>query len=129
MTSGLPSDVTRFIAEYIGSVADLELLLLLSRDSTREWAAAEAGETLYTNPDMCATQLERLCSQKLAAKTIGPAEPNYRYAPQDPQTATVIEKLAALYTERRVSIITVIYSKPLSKVQSLADAFRWRKRS
>jgi hypothetical protein len=36
-------------------------------------------------------------------------------------------QLAALYQERRVAVITQIYSKPVKKVQTFADAFRFRR--
>jgi hypothetical protein len=126
VNSDLPPDVRQFIADYIASVADLEVLLLLRGAADREWSAAEVGKMLYTMPEMSSAQLVRLHAQKLleAAES---SEPRYRYAPGTPELARTIDQVAKLYSERRVSMITAIYNRPIDKVQTFADAFRLRK--
>jgi hypothetical protein len=39
----------------------------------------------------------------------------------------LIDQLADLYQQRRVAVITQIYSRPVKNVQTFADAFRLRK--
>ena len=39
----------------------------------------------------------------------------------------LVGSLEKVYEERRVSVITLIYSKPVDKVRTFADAFRLRK--
>jgi hypothetical protein len=53
-------------------------------------------------------------------------EPAFRYRTAG-ETEQSIERLAELYKERRVSIISLIYSKPHQQVQAFADAFKIRK--
>lgn len=126
MSSDLPPEIRQFLADHIDSVADLEVLLLLRGAPDREWTAAEVGKMLYTMPEMCAVQLARLASQKLLL-IAEPSAPRYRYSPSSPDFARLIDRVAELYKERRVSMITAIYTKPISNVQSFADAFRLRK--
>ena len=51
----MPDDVSpelrNFIAEQIGSIAQLELLLLLAADPAKTWNADEAAAALYVTPD------------------------------------------------------------------------------
>jgi hypothetical protein len=53
----------------------------------------------------------------------------FRYRPGTAASDNLIDQLAALYLERRVAVITQIYSKPVKKVQTFADAFRLRRES
>jgi hypothetical protein len=53
--------------------------------------------------------------------------PTYRYGPAQADLNSLVERLAAIYHERRVTIITLIYSKPHTQVQAFADAFKLRK--
>jgi hypothetical protein len=52
--------------------------------------------------------------------------PRYRYAPATAEQERVVEDLARCYNERRVSVITLIYSKPRDHIRSFANAFRIR---
>ena len=52
---------------------------------------------------------------------------SYVYRSQDAELDKVIDQLATAYQERRVAVVSLIYSKPLNKVQTFADAFRLRR--
>jgi hypothetical protein len=54
-------------------------------------------------------------------------EPQYQFAPVDPAIAPAVAALAGLYATHRVSIISMIFSKPADRLRSFADAFRFRK--
>lgn len=126
MTSDdFPADVGQFIAENVSSVAQLEILLLLRGGADRVWTTAEVSAALQLTPDMAAEQMAELQRRGLISRNL-PADP-YRYSPRTPELAGLVDRLARLYDERRVSVITQIYSKPVDKVQTFADAFRWRK--
>ena len=119
-----PDDVRRFIADHIHSLAQLEVLLLLHAAPERAWQAGEAGTALYTPAEMAAAQLQDLCTRGIIACD----ETRYRYVDSH-KFHEVIGKVAELYKERRVTMITLIYSKPVDKVRTFADAFRFRKDS
>ena len=45
----------------------------------------------------------------------------------DPELDQAVVRLAKDYAERRVTVITLIFSKPVDKLRTFADAFRLRK--
>jgi hypothetical protein len=122
----IPAQVRLFLEERIHSVAQLELLLLLKNDATKTWAAPEASRTLAVPVEMAATHLSELQVAGLLAAS-GDNEPSFRYHPVSGELDELVESLATIYQERRVSVITLIYSKPVDKVRTFADAFRFRK--
>jgi hypothetical protein len=126
MPSDLPDDLRRFIAEHLGSIVQLELLLLLAEDPGKSWSAEEAAKALYVAPEAAhgfleAMRAKGLCQDDAAAKG------RYRFAPAKPEHEQLTRDLAAFYKERRLTIINLIYSSPVQKLQSFADAFRLRK--
>jgi hypothetical protein len=118
----------RFVFEAIDSVEQLEVLLLLRKHPERSWGGGDVSRALYTHPLAAARRLTALHAQGLlTSETVGP-DVRFRYAPSSPERAEVVDRLAALYKERRVAVTTLIYSKPPDQVQAFADAFRLRKK-
>lgn len=125
--SDLPDGVRRFITGNVSSVAQLELLLLLREDREREWTVEEVSRALYTGAGGMADQLSDLVSKRLASVIPG-REPRFRYGPSaDDPLDTVVGQVAHMYKERRVAVISSIYSQPIERVRTFADAFRIRK--
>jgi hypothetical protein len=126
MAEDFSADVQQFIVLHIESLAQLETLLLLRREPERTWDAAEAAKALYIPADQAGTLLADL-SRRGFAKTIDATAGQYQYQAIAADADRVIGELAQAYQDRRVAVITQIYSKPLNKVQTFADAFRLRK--
>jgi hypothetical protein len=122
----IPLHVRQFLEERIHSVAQLELLLLLKKDAGRTWTAQQASQTLAVPIEVSATQLSELHVAGLLAVT-APPHPQFRYQPKSNELDELVGNLEKVYEERRVSVITLIYSKPVDKVRTFADAFRLRK--
>lgn len=124
--SELADDIQRFIAENISSVVQIEVLLLLKAHPQQSWTADEVARALYAGATLLADELAAWRSRGLLEAA--PDRPDaYRFAPQTPHLATVVETLEEAYKNRRVSVITAIYSKPVDKIRTFADAFRIRK--
>jgi hypothetical protein len=122
----LPDEIRRFIVGNIRSVAQLEVLLLLRGDREREWTVNEVSRALYAAEGGMAEQLDDLVSKGLGYVTHTP-EAKYRYRPEGGGVDALVDALANLYKERRVSVVSLIYSEPIDKALSFADAFRIRK--
>jgi len=121
----IPPSVRAFIAEHIRSVAELEVLLLLFHDASRQWTAIELAQTLRVALDWIERNLAGLIRNGLVTKTDGdPA--TFSFASGAPLGA-VIGQLEHVYKERRVTVIDLIFSKPIGPIQSFADAFKLRK--
>lgn len=125
MPDELLGDLRRFIDQEIESVAQLEVLLLLREHAERDWSVAEVATALYIAPEMCATILTGWVRRKLVVVTTN--EPRYRYCPPSPEAEELLGRLATAYRERRVTVITAIYAKPIDRVRTFADAFRLRR--
>ncbi len=125
MNHDFPADIKQFIADHIDTVAQLELLLLLRSDPAKEWTPQEAGSALYSAAEVIALQMADLQMKRLLAA--GPREQTFLYRPATPELASLVDELANLYRERRVAVITAVYTKPVDKIRSFADAFRLRK--
>lgn len=126
MADDFPEDLKQFLAGHISSVAQLEALLLLRSRREHEWTADEVSRVLYTTADMATEQLNGLHARGLLAKKDG-SGPRFQYWPATPELESQVSRLEATYRERRVAVITAIYSQPVDKVRTFADAFRLRK--
>lgn len=125
MVDVFSAEIRQFVVDHISSVAQLEVLLLLHSAPTRTWTASEVNTMLYTSVPLCAEHLADLQKRGLLA-AVGP-EARFQYQPRTPDLSATVEALARAYAERRVALITLIYSKPVDSARSFADAFRLRK--
>lgn len=121
-----PADVRQFIDQNIESLAQLEALLLLRKDPQRSWDAAEMAKALYLPVEMAQALLAEFGRRQLT-KTTPQSDAQYSYNVVDSKLDELIGRVVTEYQERRVAVISLIYSKPLNKVQTFADAFRLRK--
>lgn len=122
----IPQEVQTFIADHIESVVQLEVLLLLHANTQRVFSAADIGRELRIDPAWAAEQLINLCSRGVLTCT-NATDSLYRYGPRKPEMSQAVNGLARAYADRRVTIIGLIFSKPVDKIRSFADAFRLRK--
>lgn len=114
------------IDEHVGSVVQLETLLMLHADAARSWTADEVAASLRIDRAWAQGQLEGLCASRLASCAGDPA-PGYRFAPADGRLAAAVDGLARAYAERRVTVISLIFAKPPDTLRAFSDAFRLRR--
>jgi DNA-binding Lrp family transcriptional regulator len=125
-TSDVPEEVRRFIAHHIDSVEQLEILLLLYREPGRAWSPEAVARELRIASESAGERLEDMVSDGLL-KRHGAGPDEYRYDPKDMKLDDAVRGLAATYAKRRVTVINLIYSKPIDKILTFADAFRLKK--
>jgi hypothetical protein len=126
MANDFPAEIEEFIGQHIESLAQLELLLLLRRESTRSWSREDLSRQLYVTTDVCTGIIGDLERRGFVLRDA--ADSNLtRYRSGLAEVDKLIDQLASLYHHRRVAVITLIYSKPVKKVQTFADAFRLRR--
>jgi predicted ArsR family transcriptional regulator len=122
----IPDDVRQFILDKIDSVAQLEALLLLRANPSDDWDAAEVAKRLYVDEEQARTVLARLLEEKLlAASTAEP--PRFHYQPVSSELREMVNRIAEVYSKHLVPVTNLIHSKPRSRVQEFADAFKFRK--
>jgi len=126
MSDDFPQELRKFLADNVRSVAQLETLLLLRGGRNRGWSAAEVGSAIYMNAEMAELQLNELVNRGLL-RAEHESETKFHFEPATELWDRLIGNLADLYRERRVSVITAIYSEPVDKIRTFAEAFRLRK--
>ncbi|WP_428938556.1 hypothetical protein [Fontivita pretiosa] len=119
----IPQNVVSFLAEHIDSVVQLEALLLLHANPQQPKPAADVARELRIDPNWTEAALTKLAQSGLLES----AAAGYRYAPRSPELDQTIAALAREYQTRRVTIISMIFSKPPDPIRQFADAFRLRK--
>jgi len=122
----LPPVVEQFISQNIESLMQLESLLLMRAEPNRAWTCEDLTKRLYLHAEDCSAILLYLEVRGFVRRS-GVDATRFQYHAKDSATESLVDQLAAAYQERRVAVITQIYSKPNNKVQTFADAFRFRK--
>ena len=122
----IPDGIARFILEKVDSVAQLEALLLLHNNSEKQWSVRALAARLYVDEEQTARLLSDLCRQSLAVEI--PREPPlYQYKPSSIQLRQMVDSVAEFYSKHLVPITNLIHSKPKTRLQQFADAFKFRK--
>jgi hypothetical protein len=122
----LPDKAKRLIADHIVSVEQLEILLLLHRQPESEWTAKAVAEQIRTSERSAAARLVDLVARGLlACRDKNPAI--YRYDPANAELGYAVDLLEQAYSEKRYTVIDLIFSKPIENLRVYADAFRFKK--
>lgn len=122
----LPGNVQAFLRQYIDSVEQLEVLLLL-RASGQEWTAEGVTRELATSLDSATARLDSLARSRLLATSDSGGQRLYRYDPAA-QLVAAVDELAEVYPKRRVAVITFIFSEPDESLRHFSNAFRLRRK-
>jgi hypothetical protein len=118
--SGLPPEVERIIARHVHSVEQMEILLLL-RKRREPWTADATARELRIDASSAQRRLEELTE----AGFLTGADGAFLYAVTG-ELDRDVEQLQRCYTERRVAVITAIFSRPNDRLRSFSDAFRFK---
>ena len=125
--SELDKAVRELVREHVGSVIELEVLLLLSHSPGRSFTAAEVARELRVAPEWTQGYLSRLAAGGILRERAGRAAA-YVFAPVAPSTSDTVSRLARAYARQRHTVIELIYSEPDDEICTFADAFTLWKR-
>lgn len=123
---GIPRDVQRFISDHLSSVAQLEVLLTMHRDPGTPRTPRDVAESLRIDPGWAASEMQGLRDRGLLVEVDEP-DGAYCFSPRSEELETAVDGLAKAFSTHRVSVITMIFSKPSDAVDSFADAFKLRR--
>lgn len=124
--AALPQRVQRLLLSHIDSIEKLETLLLLQARTEEAWTARTVARELRITEASSAARLAELATGRLLVAERGPPT-RYRYAPASDEDSRAVTELAETYAQRRVSVITFIFSRPLARVRGFSDAFLLRR--
>src|SRR5688500_13743349 len=106
MAEDFPADIRQFIAAFFRSVAELEAALLVRTRPDKTWSSREVSQALYTGPEMAAAQLRELNHRGLLAAVPLEGNQGFQSRPASGDVEGKMARLADLYKQRRVSVIT-----------------------
>jgi DNA-binding GntR family transcriptional regulator len=120
----IPEHVLQFVRGSIKSVWTLDLLIMMRRAPGRSWTSEALARELHANETLVQQALTALMQAGLLAADPGGT---WRYAPTTPDLEAIAAELERHSTERPLALIREIVSAPNEKIQSFADAFRFKK--
>lgn len=120
----IPNEIRQFILRSIDSVAQLEALLLLRANPRENWTTVSISKRLYISEQETAPLLTNLCDQGLVVLN---ELTEFTYQPASAELSQMVDSLATIYARHLVPVTNLIHSKPRSRMQEFADAFRLRK--
>lgn len=116
----IPKSVRDFVFEYIDSVEQLEILLLLESNSQKTWSPPELSGLLRSNLNSIEKRLGHLASQGLIVRN---EDSHFAFFTENEELRNTIHTLAEIYRVHRYKIMELIFS-PMKKSRDLAEAFR-----
>jgi len=121
---GLDAGVRDLVLRHIASIEQLEVLLLLRQAPTLDWTPDAVASILNGHPVSVADRMAALERAGFLRRS-DTSDVRYRYSPGD-DLGRQVDGLAAAYKERRVTVVSLIASKPLENMRAFSDAFRVR---
>jgi hypothetical protein len=118
----ISESLKRFLREQIQTVFRLEVLLLLHRNRSRSFTAADVAQELSFDSDLAQQQLTALVT--LAVIKTNSDQSHYRYAPVNAELRSMVDQLAARYSRQRVPILSVIFAQHPDRTRLFSEAFR-----
>ncbi len=118
----IPMDVLELIVTHIDSVAELEALLLLSRDPEARWDAEKMARRLYTSEKESMNILSHLSEHGFLRRF----EDGYSYGCLRKDLHESAGKLAKVHARHLIQLTKIIHGKS-SHARQFAEAFRLRK--
>jgi len=123
MAADVPKEIQRFISDYIQTLEQLEVLLLVAALPDRAWTVDGVFQVVQTNREVVQARLDEFVGRGLMHVAAG----EYRYAPQTPELARQVAATSEFYKLRRHTMVEFIYSRPDDELRNFSDAFRFRK--
>jgi len=124
--SGFSEQLEKFIAQEIGSLEQLEVLLCLAANPEKWWTVQDVYNVVKSSVPSVTDRLSEMVASGFLRRE-GETGVRYQFAPEDENLRALISELGAAYKEKSVKVVQAIYSKPPDAVQEFAKAFRVRK--
>jgi hypothetical protein len=113
-----------FLSEYIDSVEQLQVLLLLHSSPKRIWTLPEISAELRSSINSIEKRLEDLYSRRVLTK-IPELKEAHTFHPASEDIRAVVEEIAEQNRIRSYRLIEAIYSRPSKALRAFADAFKF----
>jgi DNA-binding transcriptional ArsR family regulator len=123
----IPDDVRRFLDENIESIEQLEILRVLAETPALAKSADDLATEVQATPAAVAVHLVALNGRGLLAVSEQDGRPFGRHGPHTPDHAEKLGRMLQHYRERPVSMIKLVYARPVKRLKAFTDAFKLKK--
>lgn len=124
----VPVEVQQFVLERIGSIAQLEALIMMRNAPDTWWPSSSLAERLYISERACRGELDALKAQGLLLSRQEDIGWRFRYAPAAGELRELVDRLVYYYSKHLVVISNLIHSKPRTRLHEFAEAFSLKKK-
>jgi hypothetical protein len=130
--SSIPEDVRVLLREHMHSFEQLEALLLMRTDPTRDWSVEELAERLRISPALAEEAVKQLAASAIAEVSSLPGEV-LRYRGPREDFRIRVDRLASVYEESHLEVIMLMSAHSIERmrtgaVRAFADAFVIRRK-
>jgi hypothetical protein len=126
MPDVIPEDVKRFLADYIDSIAELEILMFLREHPDQSWLCRTVADQIYSSEEFTADLLVRL-SRKGLLTADGMSPASFRYGTSNQEVARLLDQLAEVYAKYLVPVTNLVHKKSRRNLEGFAEAFKFKK--
>jgi hypothetical protein len=126
--SVVPLEVQQFVLDRIGSIAQLEALVMMRNAPDTWWPSSSMAERLYVGERVCRTELDALRAQGLVLAKQEDIGWQFRYSPSTGELRELVDRLVYYYSKHLVVISNLIHSKPRTRLHEFAEAFSLKKK-
>jgi hypothetical protein len=109
-----------FLKSTVPSYEELDILLLLRRESARTWSSAEAGAMLALSPDAALVALQKLREKGVLTSRARRGVQRFRFAPKTDALRHHVSRLAHLYVVDRAFVAEIMSLNSLERVRAAA---------
>ena len=127
VTEQLPEEVRAFLAAYVGSIEELNVLMALIDVDARWWDAGTMAAHSGTTAGDARRILEAYASRNLLDIRITD-DVRYRLRPGTPELEEAVHRVAATYRTSPRTLFQWAAGRAHRSVNDFSDAFRWRRR-
>jgi hypothetical protein len=124
----VPLEVQQFVLDRIGSIAQLEALILMRNAPDTWWLSSSMAERLYISERACRAELDALKAQELLLAKQEDIGWRFRYAPSSGDLREFVDRLVYYYSKNLVVISDLIHSKPRTRLHEFSEAFSLKKK-
>ena len=128
----VPADLQRFLHEYLESLEQLEILVLLRQRPDYGWSAVEVADELRIRDSVAEEELRRLCDRGVLTFVGSASNPRFRYGPSSETLAQMTRRLVETYGAQRVAIMKLMTANAIQRLRAgalgmFSNAFVFRK--
>ncbi|MBN9268265.1 MAG: hypothetical protein BGN89_15065 [Alphaproteobacteria bacterium 64-6] len=117
----IPRDVTDFLLRTIASIAELEALLLMRRE-TASWSADALAQRLYIS----SMEAEHVLRTLMSLGFLNKDAEGYSYHCSSSELDAIVAKTAEVHARQLIPVTKLIHEHG-RKIRRFADAFRFRR--